>query len=571
MHSLVLRFAVFSMLSLALTCAVASSASAAQRIYVADFGDGDVAAAPVAAGGTIGTPLTPAATTGGFNQGVALTADGERLFTGDLNTSKLAAFGVAPATGALSGPVSTSSGGGDGIVVTPDGGFVYQATPPSIRGFSLATDGSVVAPVPGSPLTPSDIAYGLAVTPDGKYLYSANAIDSTVGAFSIGPDGKLTELPGSPYPSAASPFALSITPDGKHLYVPARTGSPQEVFGYDIASSGALAATPGSPFSMPAGVSNSFGSTITADGKYFFTANFSSGSVSGFSIGSSGALTQIPGSPLTIGGSPAGITSDADGSHLFVSNDNRPSVDVLAIEPGGSLTSIPDSPFAVGAEGDFQSVALSPVQPPAAGLTYTRSGNAVSFTASNSNVDSVVAGYLYDFGDGTTMQTTSARPSHKYAEPGTYTATVTETDEVGCSTTYISAGQTAYCNGGPGATATVTFDIPATSKSKPKLDVSAKSPQKLGKPIKLKLSAQPGVRVTAKAPRVKLKGGSQKSVRYRHGSVNIGESGKGKMKIAISGKNAEIAKGARSGKVKVKLTAANNYGKTTKTVKLKLK
>lgn len=557
---------------LALTLALAAPASASQRIYVTDFGDGEVAAAPVAADGTVGSLLTPTATTGGSNEGVTVTPDGERLLTGDVSGGTLAAFGVASATGALTGPVTTAtSNQGNGLVVTPDGRFVYQANTPDIRGFSLAADGSVGAAVPGSPFTPSDAAYGLAVTPDGKYLYSASVPGSSVGAFSIGADGKLTELPGSPYPSAALPFAISITPDGRHLYVPARTGSPQKVFGYDIASSGALSAAPGSPVNMAGGVGNSFGSTITADGRYFFTANFDTGDVSGFAIGSAGALAELPGSPYALGGSASAITSDATGSHIFVANDARTSVDVLAVGSNGVPTAVSGSPFEVGAEGDFQSVALSPAQPPAAALSQTRSGNAVTFDASNSTDDGEIVEYLYDFGDGSTLDTTSQRPSHKYKQAGTYTATVTEIDEDGCSTTYIAAGQTAYCNGGPGATATVTFEIPAASKAKPKLKVDAKKPQKLGKPLKLKLSSQSSVRVTSNNAKVKLKGGSKKAVRYKPAAVTIGEKGKAKLKLRIGRREARIAKGARSGNVKVKLTAANNNGTTTETIKLKLK
>jgi hypothetical protein len=52
-----------------------------------------------------------------------------------------------------------------------------------------------------------------------------------------------------------------------------------------------------------------------------------------------------------------------------------------------------------------------------------------------------------------------ATTTHIYALPGTYTATVTETDTDGTSTTQVFTGQTVTDDGGPGAVASNTFTI----------------------------------------------------------------------------------------------------------------
>ncbi len=61
-------------------------------------------------------------------------------------------------------------------------------------------------------------------------------------------------------------------------------------------------------------------------------------------------------------------------------------------------------------------------------------GNAISFTSSGSlDPDGTIAGYLWDFGDGTTS--TQANPSRSYTAAGSFTATLTVTDNLGATGT----------------------------------------------------------------------------------------------------------------------------------------
>ncbi|HEY3661862.1 MAG TPA: PKD domain-containing protein [Chthoniobacterales bacterium] len=57
---------------------------------------------------------------------------------------------------------------------------------------------------------------------------------------------------------------------------------------------------------------------------------------------------------------------------------------------------------------------------------------AVNFSSAGSaGLDGVIASYLWNFGDGSTSPV--ANPSHTYAVPGKYVATLTVTDKSGCS------------------------------------------------------------------------------------------------------------------------------------------
>ncbi|QKX16316.1 family 16 glycosylhydrolase [Microbulbifer sp. YPW1] len=113
-------------------------------------------------------------------------------------------------------------------------------------------------------------------------------------------------------------------------------------------------------------------------------------------------------------------------------------------------------------------------QSPTASASHTCTGLDCSFDGSASaDSDGSVVGYQWDFGDGGSASTVSA--SHTYAAPGTYTATLTVTDDQGASgqtsfelsvndgaeatTMYVSSVVTGTASAGRGqkyATATVT-------------------------------------------------------------------------------------------------------------------
>ena len=70
-------------------------------------------------------------------------------------------------------------------------------------------------------------------------------------------------------------------------------------------------------------------------------------------------------------------------------------------------------------------------QPPVAAFTSSCSGLACGFTSTSSDPDGSIASYSWTFGDGGTS--TLQNPSHSYAAGGTYTVTLTVTDNQGAS------------------------------------------------------------------------------------------------------------------------------------------
>ena len=72
---------------------------------------------------------------------------------------------------------------------------------------------------------------------------------------------------------------------------------------------------------------------------------------------------------------------------------------------------------------------VAPNVPPTAGFTSTSNGLTASFTDGSSDPDGSIASRSWNFGDGNTSTLTN--PSHTYGTDGTYTVTLTVTDNDG--------------------------------------------------------------------------------------------------------------------------------------------
>ena len=130
----------------------------------------------------------------------------------------------------------------------------------------------------------------------------------------------------------------------------------------------------------------------------------------------------------------AGI-KDSDGLHGRA-NEVRDRLAATATDLG---TAGRDPQHGYGLVDAAAAVALTDVggggetnSPPTASFTYSCSDLSCSFDGSgSSDSDGSIASYAWDFGDGS--KTTEAKPSHTYAEGGTYTVTLTVTDDAGAT------------------------------------------------------------------------------------------------------------------------------------------
>jgi len=182
----------------------------------------------------------------------------------------------------------------------------------------------------------------LRLHPSGKFIYAANNGTNTVSAYSIGSDGRLSEISGSPF-SISENFTVhdvEVHPSGAFLYA---VDGKVAVFRVN-ATSGALTEITGSPF-MTGGVAEA--AVADPAGKVLYAVNNNGNSVSAFAIdGATGALTSL-GTPVAVGASPSDITMDPAGKFLYVANTAVDSISAFTQDAvTGALTPILGSPFA---------------------------------------------------------------------------------------------------------------------------------------------------------------------------------------------------------------------------------
>jgi PKD repeat protein len=169
------------------------------------------------------------------------------------------------------------------------------------------------------------------------------------------------------------------------------------------------------------------------------------------------------------------------------------------VTPIDTATDTARTPIAVGT-GPF-GIAITPDQAPTAAFTATPApaGSQTGFDASASSASpgQTLASYHWDFGDGSTQTTSSATTTHAYATAGNHTATLTVTDDAGCSTEQTFTGQTLSCNGSAAAQTSHQVTIAAAS---PALSTDASADVSLGGPVHdtatLSGGAAPGGQIT---------------------------------------------------------------------------
>jgi YVTN family beta-propeller protein len=380
------------------------------------------------------TNLTGSTIAVGHPSVLAITPDGKTALV--VNGGAGTVTPVALPAGTLGSPITVGTNP-TGIAITPDGKTAYVAN----TGGTTVTPITLATGTAGTPITVGSEPMGIAITPDG-----ATAYVSDHGSGSVTPITVASNTAGSPISVGTQPEGIAITPDGTTAYV-ANHGS-QSITPILVATN-----TPGSQITVGA---EPIDVAITPGGATAYVTNEGGNTVSPVTLS-----TGTAGSPIGVGSHPIGVTITPDGTTAYVANRGSNTVTPITVETNAAGTAIN-----VGEAPD--TVAVTPDEAPVASFTVKAGtpGSPTSFDASASSVAyGTITSYGWSFGDGSTSSTSSATINHTYAVAGDYTATLTETDSAGTSTTQVFTGQTVSRNGGASAhTAhTLTVSLPPGS------------------------------------------------------------------------------------------------------------
>jgi 6-phosphogluconolactonase len=312
------------------------------------------AGSPFAAGGAgTGTII-------GSQGSIQSTADGRWVLAVDAGSSQISVLGVG-GDGTLSvAPGSpVSSGGIEPVSIALHGDLVYVAnegngaTGSNYTGFRLASDGRLT-PLADStvPLPPTALPGDVLFNATGKNLIGVEVGTTDpstflIDSFLVGGNGRLTPAAGSPFAAeAAGPFGSEFSPaDPHHLYVSNAHGGANNgsVSAFSVNPNAKLKSITGSPFAD--GQTAPCWVEISHDGRYLFTVNTGSTTISSYRILANGSLTLIGSTPFRSGTGirPFDARLDAAGDHLYVVDAAIASVSGFTVS-GGSLTELSSSP-----------------------------------------------------------------------------------------------------------------------------------------------------------------------------------------------------------------------------------
>lgn len=177
---------------------------------------------------------------------------------------------------------------------------------------------------------------GLTISPNGRFLAVTERLNNLIDIFPINSDGTLGPIVSTPS-SGAGPFSIEFSPNGALLATEAPAAA---ISSYQVVGAGALTVVSGSLSTLGQAAC---WHVITPDGRFVYTSNAGSSSISGFAIGPNGALTPVGSTVLAV--QPAGSTNldlavTQNGKLLYSLNTGTGTVGIFAIQPDGTLLSL---------------------------------------------------------------------------------------------------------------------------------------------------------------------------------------------------------------------------------------
>ncbi len=300
--------------------------------------------------------LTPAGTypTGGAGIAAGLGSQGalvlsqnhQWLFAVNAGSDDISSFRVDRDRLTLVSRVA--SGGARPTSLTVSGNLLYVLNAGgdgNISGFTVANDGTLAPladstrPLSGNATSPAQVQF----SPEGSLLLVAERATQSIDAYQVGADGRAS-WPVVNHSAGAVPFGFAFGKRDQVFFSEAGGGQNglSAASSYRVGAGGSLTVITGS---APTYQGAACWLVVTNDGRYAYTANAASNSISGFGIGADGSLSLITpdGRTGTTGAGPADMALSLDSQFLYVRNGRAGTIGAFAVQADGSLQALGDT------------------------------------------------------------------------------------------------------------------------------------------------------------------------------------------------------------------------------------
>lgn len=300
------------------------------------------------AAGTV--PTGGLGTGGGLgNQGALFLLGDRRLLAVNPGSNDVSVFTLGP--NGLELTDRAPSGGTLPISVAAHNNLVYvlnDGGTANVSGLRLSAQGKLT-PLAGStrPLsTAAPDTAQVAFSTDGRRLVVTEKGTNLISTYQIGRDG----LADGPHPQPShgqTPFGFAFSPFGINRLIVSEAfgGAPDAsaVSSYELRANGTLRVIDGSD---PTGQTAACWIAITPHGRFVYTTNTGSGTVTGYLLGFDGQLTRIGSGVLAgaPGRSPIDAATDRHGFNLYVLNAGTDTIAAYTIQTDGTLVPVGPAP-----------------------------------------------------------------------------------------------------------------------------------------------------------------------------------------------------------------------------------
>jgi 6-phosphogluconolactonase (cycloisomerase 2 family) len=265
------------------------------------------------------------------------------LFAVNAGSNEISAFAVEGAHLRLVDKVPSGGVRPTSVTVHRDLLYVLNAGSGTINGFTVSRSGTLTA-LPGStrPITGGSAADPAQIefTPDGRLLAVTGKNTNVIDTYQIDRKGQ----PSGPRPNPSNgvtPFGFAFDNRGTLVVSEAFGGAPNQsaMTSYTVSRDGALSVVSGSVRDFQTAAC---WVVITDNGRYAYTSNTGSSSISSYRLRGNGTLTLLKSvAAMTDAGSAPIDMALTDGSrYLYVLNGRTGTINGYRVERDGSLSAV---------------------------------------------------------------------------------------------------------------------------------------------------------------------------------------------------------------------------------------